>query len=123
RLPARPGDTDQGTHPWNVRETILNTAHTSALALGRWQQCLDLNAEITASQRQRGAGPHELTRTRFNDGGPLIELGVLAEADSLLRQRRHVFEDTRATPSLAAVLSTRAVLEDESGYAGAAADP
>ena len=29
---------------------------------GPWQRCLDLNAEITASKRQRGAGLHELTR-------------------------------------------------------------
>jgi CHAT domain len=122
RLPARPGDTDQGTNPWNVREAILDTGRSSAVELGRWQLCLDLNAEITASTRQRGAGPHELTRTRFNDAGPLIELGRLAEADRLLRQCQQVFEDHRDTPSLAAVLSVRAVLEDESGRAGAAAD-
>jgi tetratricopeptide (TPR) repeat protein len=122
RLPARPGDTDQGTNPWNVRELILDTAHTSAVALDQWQQCLDLNAEITASKRQRGAGPHELTRTRFNDAGPLIELGRLAEADSLLRECQQVFEDHRDTPSLATVLTTRASLEAASGRAGAAAD-
>jgi tetratricopeptide (TPR) repeat protein len=122
RLPARPGDTDQGTNPWNVREVILDTAHTSALALGRWQLCLDLNAEVAASERQRGAGRHELTRTRVNDAWPLIRLGRLAEAGRLLRECQQVFEDHRDTPRLATVLTTRADLEDESGRAGAAAD-
>jgi hypothetical protein len=122
RLPARPGDTDQGTNPWNVRELILDTAHTSALALGRWQLCLDLNAEVAASKRQRGAGRHELTGTRVNDAWPLIRLGRLAEAGRLLRECQQVVEDHRDTPMLATVLTTRAELEDVSGRAGAAAD-
>jgi hypothetical protein len=63
-LPARPAANDP-VSSWNVREVILDTGYQSALALGRWQQCLDLNAEITSSQRQRGAGVHEITRTRF----------------------------------------------------------
>jgi hypothetical protein len=119
RLPARPGPGDQGTRPWNVRELILNIAHTSALALGRWQQCLDLNAQVTASVRERGAGLHELTRIRVNDAGSLIRLGRLAEAGRLLRECQQVFEEHRDTPSLATVLSIRADLEDESGRAAA----
>jgi tetratricopeptide (TPR) repeat protein len=121
RLPARPAASET-VQPWQVREAILDTGHTSALALGRWQQCLDLNAEITASKRDRGAGLHELTRTRVNDAWPLIELGRLAEADRLLRECQQVFEDHRDTPRLARVLSTRASLEDASGRTGAAAD-
>jgi hypothetical protein len=62
----------------------------------RWQQCLDLNAEVTASTWQRGAGVHEHTRTRFNDAGPLIELGRLAEAGRLA-DCQQVFEDHRDT--------------------------
>jgi tetratricopeptide (TPR) repeat protein len=121
RLPARPG-ASEAVQPWQVREGILSIGGESALALGRWQQCLDLNAEITASTRDRGAGLHELTRTRVNDAGPLIGLGRLAEAGRLLRDCQRVFEDHRDTPMLAMVLSTRADLEDESGRAGAAAD-
>ena len=120
-LPARTAG-NEIVNPWNVREVLLGTGRTSALALGRWQLCLDLNAEITASKRQRGAGPHELTRTRFNDAGPLIELGRLAEADRLLRECQQVFEDHRDTPSLATVLSTRANLEHALGQPAAAAE-
>jgi hypothetical protein len=122
RLPDRPGPADQGANPWNVREAILGAAHTSAWALGWWQECLDLNAEITASQRERGVGPHELTRFRFNDAWPLIRLGRLAEADSLLHQCQRVSEEHRNIPLLAKVLTTRADLEDASGRPGAAAD-
>ena len=79
QLPARPG-TGETVQPWQVREFILDTGYHSALALGRWQQCLDLTGEITASQRDRGAGLHDLTWARFNDAEPLIGLGRLAEA-------------------------------------------
>ena len=77
---------------------------------------------VTASQRDRGAGLHDLTWARFNDAEPLIGLGRLAEAGRLLRECQQVFEDHRDTPALATVLSTRASLEDVSGLAGAAAD-
>jgi tetratricopeptide (TPR) repeat protein len=120
-VPARPAS-DEAVNPWNVREVILDTGHTSALALGRWQQGLDLNAEIHASKQQRGAGLHEITRFRFNNAGPLIRLGRLADADRLLGECQQVFEDHRDTTMLAMVLSTRADLEDELGHRGAAAD-
>jgi tetratricopeptide (TPR) repeat protein len=119
-LPGRPAG-DESASPWNAREVILGTGHSSALALGRWQQCLDLNAEILASQQQRGAGVHELTRFRFNDAGPLIRLGRLAEAGELLRACQQVFEDHRDTSRLAQVLSTRADLENALGHRDAAA--
>jgi CHAT domain len=121
RLSARPAASDP-VEPWNVRELILDTGRGSALALGRWQQCLDLTAEITASTRERGAGLHDLTRTRFNDAYPLIRLGRLADAGRLLRDCQQIFEDHRDTLMLALVLGTRADLENESGRAGAAAD-
>jgi tetratricopeptide (TPR) repeat protein len=120
-LPGRPAG-DENARPWNAREGILDAGHSSALALGRWQQCLDLNAEILASKRQRGAGVHELTRTRFNDAGPLIRLGRLAEAGELLRACQQVFEDHRDTSMLARVLSTRADLENALGHRDVAVD-
>ena len=120
-LPARPAD-NETVSPWNVGELILHTGRSSALALGRWQQCLDLDAEIAASKRQRGAGLHEITRTRYNDADPLIRLGRLAEAGQLLSECQQVFEDHADTTSLAAVLSTRAVLEDALGHPDAAVE-
>ena len=121
RLPARPAADDPAI-PWNVRELILNTGCHSAGATGQWKLCLDLGAEITASERERGAGAHERARTRFNDAVPLIRLGRLAEAGRLLRDCQQVFEEHRDIPALAAVLSTRANLEAALGHREAAAD-
>jgi hypothetical protein len=53
-LPDQPADNDT-VNPWNVREAILNTGSSSAAELGRWAKALDLNDEVTASQRRRGA--------------------------------------------------------------------
>ena len=120
-LPARPAD-NETVNPWNVREGILDVGRSSALALGRWEQCLDLNAEIITSQRQRGAGLHEIARTRFNETGPLIRLGRLAQAGQLLGECQQVFEDHADTNRLSRVLSTRGILEGELGHLDAAAE-
>jgi hypothetical protein len=120
-LPAR-ADASEAVHPWNAREAILGIGRSSALATGEWQRCLDLNAEIAASKRQRSAGVHEVTRTRFNDAWPLIELGRLGEAGRLLAECQRVFEDHADIPMLATVLSTRASLEAALGHRQAAAD-
>jgi len=121
RLPARPA-ADETVIPWNVRETILDNGHASAQATERWQLCLDLGAEIAASERERGAGAHQRARTRFNDAGPLIELGRLAEAGRLLRDCQRVYGEHRDIPMLARVLSTRAGLEAALGHRDEAAD-
>jgi tetratricopeptide (TPR) repeat protein len=108
--------------PWNVREVILDAGYASAMATGDAQRCLDLNAEIAASQRRRGAGEHEITRTRFRDAWPLTELGRLAEAGRLLAECQQVFEDHADITGLAAVLSERGDLEAGLGHWQAAAD-
>ena len=82
-LPATSGR-NETVKPWNVRETILNIGYFSALALGEWQQCLDLNAAVLASKHARGASAYEIIRIRFNDYSPLIELGRLADAERIL---------------------------------------
>lgn len=116
QLPTRPAGNETFS-PWYVRETtILGASHASALALEQWQQGLDLNAEILTSRRLRGADPHEIARTRFNDAWPLIRLGQLAEAGQLLRACQQVFEDHRDTAMLAMVLGARADLEDVLGH-------
>jgi hypothetical protein len=109
-MPARRGP-DEAVDPWNVREVVLSAGYTSALALGEWTRCLELNAETAASKRARGAGEHEMTRTVFNDVLPLISLGRLEEAGRLLAGCQRVFEDLADTPSLAVVLGARADLE------------
>ena len=120
-LPGRRG-ASEAANPWNVREAILDTGCASALATRDWQRCLDLNAEIVASKRQRGAGLHEVTGARFNDAFPLIRLGRLGEAGRLLAECQRVFEDHVDTTTLARVLGTRADLEAALGHRQASAD-
>ncbi len=120
-LPARPGP-GEAVDPWHVRELILGTGRSSALAAGDWARCLELNAEVVASKRARGAGVHEVTRFRFNDAWPLMRLGRLEDAGRLLGECQRVFEDHADTARLARVLSNRASLEDALGRVSAAAE-
>jgi len=121
KLPVRSVD-DEAVNPWNVREVVLGIGHGSALTLGEWQRCLELNAEIVTSKRQRGAAEHEITCFRFNDAGALIRLGRLNEAGRLLRECQQVFEEHRDITRLALVFGTRAELENALGHPDTAAE-
>ncbi|SFN88843.1 AAA ATPase domain-containing protein [Geodermatophilus obscurus] len=118
-LPDQPGD-NETAHPWNVRETILDTGRQAAVDLSRWQEALDLNAERLASKRGRGAGEYELAYAAFNDYGPLLRLGRLPDADRLLLHCQNQFEQAGDTRPLGAVLSARADLADKQGHREAA---
>ncbi|MGH3931016.1 MAG: hypothetical protein ACRDTF_13685 [Pseudonocardiaceae bacterium] len=102
--------------PWSVRETILGTGRSSALALRRWQQALDLTTEIITSERKRGATPHDTARTRFTCYGPLLNLGRLTEAEQLLCDCQNVFETASDIPMLGMVYGARADLEGKRGH-------
>lgn len=105
---------------WNVREAILDIGRSSALALGDSQQCLELNAGILASRRQRGAAPYDIFSARLNDADPLIQIGRLEDARLLLAECQQVFEDHADTTKLAQVLDSRATLESAPGHSKAA---
>ncbi|ASU84910.1 CHAT domain-containing protein [Nocardiopsis gilva YIM 90087] len=100
---------------WRVREALLDTACSAALGLGRWQGCLDLTARIQRSKEQRGAHELEATRTRFNNYGPLLRLGRLAEAETLLDACRTVYKRHQAWDDLGDVFTALADLEHERG--------
>lgn len=117
-----PPNPPEAAEPWNVRELLLDTGHTAAMALGRWEQAMSYNAAIYTSETRRNAGAHELARTRFNDTGPLIRLGRLNQADQLLQVCQQTFTDHDDIPALSKTLSTRADLEDERGRPDLAAD-
>ncbi|SDL49938.1 CHAT domain-containing protein [Geodermatophilus siccatus] len=119
QLPDQRGD-DEAVDPWNVREGILDTGRQAAGDLGRWQEALDLNAELLDSKRRRGAGEYELAYAGFNDYGPLLELGRLSEADRLLRACQDQFEQAGDTGMLGKVLSARADRADRQGHREAA---
>jgi tetratricopeptide (TPR) repeat protein len=119
KLPITPGP-DEAVEPWNIRETVLDIGRSSAQALGEWQQALDLNAGILTSTQARGAGIHEIARTRYNDAGPLIRLGRLEDAEQLLIACQQVYEDHGDLARLAKVLTMRASIENRRGNLAAA---
>jgi hypothetical protein len=114
QLPATSGSSEV-VEPWNVREAVLGVGRTSAVALGEWQQTLDLTAAARTSTLARGASILDVTRVRFNDYEPLIRLGRLAEAGQLVAACQQVFEEHGDLSGLSGVLSARADLESRRG--------
>ncbi|WP_086922024.1 NB-ARC domain-containing protein, partial [Variovorax sp. JS1663] len=108
-------EVDEAVDPWNVRETLLDTGRTAALHSKRYEDALMLSEEIMQSTRVRGAGALELAATHFNDYGPLLELGRLDDARTLLLHCRRVFEAERDPEGLGKVFSALAELEDKTG--------
>jgi hypothetical protein len=120
-LPDHAADSE-AVAPWNVREGVLDIGRSSALATRDLRQALELNAEIAASMRQRGAGEHDVAGTRFNDTGPLIRLSRLGEAERLLAECQQVYEEHGDVTALAKVFTARASLEARLGHQETAAD-
>ncbi len=100
-LPAVP-DQPKTLDVWNVRETLLDA--------------LELNAAITASKQDRGAPAREIAQARFNDYGPLIQLGRIDDALTLLLDCRQAFEKAHDILGLGQVLSALADVEDRRGH-------
>jgi tetratricopeptide (TPR) repeat protein len=88
----------------------------AARDLGDWRQALDLNAEIHASRRRRGASPAEQANTRFNDYYPLLRLGRVEQARDLLIDCRAVFETSNDIPRLGRTLGALAHAEAAIGH-------
>jgi len=118
-LPAT-SDQPETIIPWSAREALLDTGRQAALGLGRWQDALDLTAEAAVSQRDRGAPATATAQSRFNDYGPLLQLGRTDEALALLLRCREVFEAAQDIEMLGRVFSALAAVEDELGHGQAA---
>ena len=108
-------DAPEAAVAWNVRETLLDVGRSAALHSERWQAALDFNHDQAASKRTRGAPPTERARTRFNAYGPLLRLGRLDEAATLLDECRGVFTQARDWLALGAVLTAQAALANQRG--------
>lgn len=108
-------DAPEAVDVWNVRETLLDVGRKAALRSERWQAALDFNQDIAASERARGAPPNERAGTRFNDYGPLLRLGRLDEAATLLAECRDEFTRARDWRMLGKVLSAQGNLADHRG--------
>ena len=118
RMAALPEQSEQPeqVEPWNVREILLRIASEAAGELGRWQESLDLDAEVFASQHARGATDLEQAIVSFIGSIALIELGELDQAERLLLKCRKVFEDEAALGPLGRTLGLMAGLEWRRGH-------
>ena len=108
--------------PYNVREGILDTGRYAARQLERWEDALALNAEVSESEEHRGASALEIARSRFNDYGPLLRLGRIGEARSLLLDCREIDEREHNTQGLGKDLGALADVEDKAGHGQDAID-
>ena len=95
---------------------MLASASHAARDLGRWGEALALSGEIAASMRNRGASDFYLTAARFADYFPLLRLGLLDEAESLLAWCREVAERTHDIDGLTGAVSALADVENERGH-------
>ena len=106
--------------PWEARELILDVGALAARGLQRWPDMLDFTRANADSKRQRGAPEPEVARARFNMNGPLLDLGRVREAISLLHECREVFERHHDTRMLGLVLSALAGAEHDLGHGAVA---
>jgi hypothetical protein len=109
-------------NPYNVHENILYTAHSAASQLRRWEDALAFSAQIMESEKRRGASVLDRADTRFNAYGPLLRLGRIADARSLLLECREIYEREHHTAGLGKVLSALADVENEAGHGQDAID-
>jgi tetratricopeptide (TPR) repeat protein len=114
-LPEK-SEADETVAVWNVREALLDTGHSAAMGLEKWETMLDLTAEIVQFTQQRGADEVEIARTRFNDYGPLLRLGRYGEARKLLEYCRAVDEQAHDLTVLGVDFSALAELEYREGH-------
>ena len=106
------GDEQEAATWWNVREALVGTGRDAAVLLGRWDEALELGAQLFASMRDRAAPDTDLARGRFGDYFPLLRLGRADEAFDLLLQCQQVFRAASDTKALGMVLSALADAED-----------
>ena len=113
-------DQEERVPPWNVREVVLDAGTAAASHLGRWQEALTFNADQVRSKQGRGATDHEVAWTRFNDYGPLLQLGQLNKAERLLLACWDMFEAEGDLGMLGKTLVALADLEARRGHPGEA---
>ena len=94
----------------------------SALAMGDWQRCLELNAEIVASERRRGSRGSMRSPSAVQRRGAADPAGAAGGGGAAAGECQRVFEDHADSRMLGHVLSLRADLEGQLNHYQAAGD-
>jgi WD40 repeat protein len=101
-------------------DPLLDVGRRAALRLGKWEQALNLNAELCQNLENQRASLLVQTRARFNDAGPLLRLRQYDKVRKLLEGCRAVFEQEKSIDDLGRVFLALSDLEDGLGHAAAA---
>jgi tetratricopeptide (TPR) repeat protein len=112
------GGVEESVDPWRVREGILDIGRHAAVYLECWQEALALGQEVTEARRARGASDVEIAVARFNDYGPMLRLGLYADARKLLLECRQRFEEAADIGALGMVMTGLADVEDKLAHRG-----
>lgn len=121
RMPDEPGD-NETVRPFWVRELILDTAYTAALAGRDYRACLRVGKEMITSKKNRGADEAEITRAVYRICYPLMRTDRLEEAALHLDRCRQVFVREHDVVALAATYSALAEIEEARGRPRAGAE-
>ncbi len=105
-----------------VLESLLSTRRMAAMGTGRWHDALQANEALVTSQQNHGAPAAHLARARLDAYAPLLHLGRIREAMTLLRNCREIFEREHDIEMLGRVLTALADAEDELGHGTVALD-
>ncbi len=117
QMKSLPGeDLDGVSGPEVVKGKILEAGFVAALALEKWEQALDFNAEDIENSRAQGKPDLELTKLAFYSYGPLLNLGRYKEARDLLYRCKENFEEDRNIEMLGGVFTALAHLENRLGH-------
>ncbi|AOR30024.1 hypothetical protein BFF78_02090 [Streptomyces fodineus] len=106
--------------PHEVREALLALGERAAGDLGRWGEVLSFSDARLAGMRKRGASPHELAQAHHNRYIPLLNLGELDAAETILLYCREEYEKTGSARELAAVTGALGEIAQRRGRAAQA---
>lgn len=107
---------DEAVRSWDVREALLNIGRSVRIELEEWDEALAINAEITASMHDRRAPASQTAVVKMNDYGPLLRLGNVSQARSLLLDCRRAFQDANDLRMLGTTLGALADVEEKLGH-------
>ncbi len=93
----------------------LNIMGQGYRALGRWPECYEALQKLERMHGELRSGKHEIARTRLTQAAPLIEMGRIEEAKTLLEGCLDVFRQSNDLGSMAKALTELAAVWDDLG--------
>ncbi|MEV5878377.1 CHAT domain-containing protein [Streptomyces sp. NPDC052101] len=118
--PEQEPDRGDAIAPHEVREALLALGESAAGELERWGEALSFSDARIACMRQRGASPQELATAHHNRYIPLLNLGELDAAETILLYCREEYDKSGSPSDLAAVYGALGEIAQRRGRAAEA---